>query len=94
MLNVIGNITNNHQIISDSFNNHILSIAQKISNNIHINNIVGSNSSDPLDYLITIFKNLLPNIKFNYTSTKEIEKLIKSLQPNNSHGYGGISVKI
>ena len=94
MLNITGNITNNHQVISDYFNNHFLSIAQKISNNIHINNIVGSNSSDPLDYLIKIFKNLLSNIKLSYTSMKEIEKMIKSLKPNNSHRYGGISVKL
>jgi hypothetical protein len=36
----------------------------------------------------------LPKIKFNYTSTNEIEKIIKSLKSNNSNGYDDISIKI
>jgi hypothetical protein len=38
--------------------------------------------------------NPFPNIKFNNTSTKEIERTINSLKPKNSHGYDEISTKI
>jgi len=34
-----------------------------------------------------------PNIKFNYTSTKEIEKIVKSLKAENSRGCNGIVEK-
>jgi hypothetical protein len=33
------------------------------------------------------FKRPFPSIKFNYTSTKEIEAIIKSLKTEHSHGY-------
>jgi hypothetical protein len=35
-----------------------------------------------------------PNIKFKYTSTKELEKIIKSIRTKNAHGYNEISVNI
>jgi hypothetical protein len=33
-----------------------------------------------------------PNIIFRYTSTEEIEKIIKSLKTKNAHGYDEISI--
>jgi hypothetical protein len=70
MLNIDGNITDNYQVISHFLNNHF-SLDEKIRNNIH-NNSTDSNNSNPLDYLIKIFKDPFPNTKFHYTSTKEI----------------------
>jgi hypothetical protein len=35
-----------------------------------------------------------PRIEFRYTSTQEIDKIIKSLKAKDSHGYDEISVKI
>jgi len=35
-----------------------------------------------------------PNIKFSYTSTEEIEKIIKHLKIKNAHGYDVFSTKI
>jgi hypothetical protein len=46
-----------------------------------------------MEYLLQIFKNPFPNIKCNYTSTTEIENIITSLKPTNSHGYDEISAK-
>ena len=40
-----------------------------------------------------LFKNPFPKIIFSNTSTKEIEKLINSLQSKNSYGYDEISMK-
>jgi hypothetical protein len=71
MLNIDENITDNYQVISDSLNNHF-SIDEKIRNNIHNNNNTDSNNSNPLDYLINFFKDPFPNMKFNYTSMKEV----------------------
>ena len=70
--NIDGNITGNHQVISNSFNNNFLSKVEKISNNIYNNNFTDSKNSNPLDYLLKIFNNPFPNTKFNYTSKKEI----------------------
>jgi hypothetical protein len=39
-----------------------------------------------LQYLITL--------KFNNISTKEIERIIKSIRVKNSHGYDGITTKM
>jgi len=69
MLNTDGNMTDNYQVISDSLNNHF-SIDKKIRNNIHNNNNTDSNNSNPLDYLIKIFKDPFPSMEFNYTSMK------------------------
>jgi hypothetical protein len=44
--------------------------------------------------LSKITHNPFPNIKFNNTSTKEIEKIIKSIKVKNSHGYGGITTNM
>ena len=47
-----------------------------------------------MEYLLKTFKNLLPNIKYNYTSKKEIENIIKSWKSTSSHRYREISVQI
>jgi hypothetical protein len=44
--------------------------------------------------LIVKHPNPFPNIKCNYASKKEIESIIESLKPTNSHGYDEISIKI
>jgi hypothetical protein len=45
-------------------------------------------------YLSQAFPTPFPEIKFNPSSAKEIENLIKSLKPKNSNGYDNISVNI
>jgi hypothetical protein len=46
------------------------------------------------DYLHLSCNEPFPNIKYQYTSTKEIEKIISSLKSKNSYGYDEISVNI
>lgn len=90
---VNGNLINNPQLISGSFNNNFLFIAHKILNKIQ--SIHNSNSSNHLiAYLRNAFKNSFPNITFNYVSRHEIEKVIKSLKSSNSYSCDEISVKI
>jgi hypothetical protein len=38
--------------------------------------------------------NPFPKIKFNNTSTKEIERIIKFIKVKNLHGYDGITTKM
>jgi hypothetical protein len=47
-----------------------------------------------LNYLSQTFTIPFPKIKFNHTSTKGIENIVKSLKPKNSHGYDEILVEI
>jgi hypothetical protein len=48
----------------------------------------------PLHYMLHNCRHSYPNIKFRYISTKEIEKIIKSLQTKNAQGHNEISIKI
>jgi Notch-like protein len=53
-----------------------------------------SDNKNPTYYLSKISHNPFLNIKFNNTSTKEIERTIKSKRVKNSHGYDGITTKM
>jgi hypothetical protein len=53
-----------------------------------------TSTNSPLEYLINVFKTPFLNIKYNNISRQEIDTIIKSLKPSNSHGYVEISVKI
>ena len=49
---------------------------------------------NPNYYISQLPQKPIPNIKFNNTSTKEMEKIINSLKLNKSPGYDEISTKI
>jgi hypothetical protein len=53
-----------------------------------------SDNKNPTYYLSKISHNPFPNIKFNNTSIKKIERIIKSVRVNNSHGYDGITTEM
>jgi hypothetical protein len=53
-----------------------------------------SDNKNPTYYLYKISHNPFPNIKFNNTSTKEIERIIKSIKVKILHGYGSITTKM
>jgi hypothetical protein len=65
-ININGTITSDSQIISNSFNNHFLSI---IDNRIPI-----AKNNNPIDYPYQAFKEPFPTIKYQNTSTAKIEK--------------------
>jgi hypothetical protein len=70
-----GALTENQQVIADSFQSHFLFIDDKLVSN----NIEDINDINYKDYLYRIFKNPYPNIIFDRT-TKEIENIIKWLK--------------
>jgi hypothetical protein len=87
-LNIEGKSINNPQTIASAFNEHFLSLVEKTYSNNNNNNI------NPIYYLSRAFSNSFPNINFKFSTTKEIENIIKSLKLKNSHGYDEISSKI
>jgi hypothetical protein len=81
-------------MIANLFHTYFSKIADKLTASNTNNNSGSLNNNNPSNYLFQTFKHPIPNIKWNYTSTKEIAKIIKSFQSKNSHGYDRISVKI
>jgi hypothetical protein len=66
-ININGNLTNNQQMIVNSFNNYFLTIVNKIIDDNRNDKIGQSNNlNNPLYYMLQIFKHPFPNIKFNY----------------------------
>jgi len=59
-----------------------------------IDNMSRLKNGAPLHYILKNCKHPYPNIKFRYTLTQEIEKIIKSLKTKNTQGYDEISIKI
>jgi hypothetical protein len=80
---------NNQNKIANVFNNYFLSIAETINsgNNKHTN----IKEPNPISYLINSFHRTFPKMKWHYTSTYAIGKIIKSLKSKNTSGYDEIS---
>jgi hypothetical protein len=74
-------ITNQNQI-ANIFNNYFLSIMDTINSNN--NNHRNTNMTYPINYLENSFRKPFANIHWQYTSTYEITKIIKSLKTKNS----------
>jgi exonuclease III len=77
--------------IVEAFNNYFSSIAKKLLNN---NNNSSINNKDFLAYLYKNFSHPYPKINLGNTNAHEIQKIILSMKPKNSHGYDEISLKI
>lgn len=74
-LNIDCKLSNNQQIISNTFNDHFLSTADRINNKTTNNLNFGKHSKYPMEYLLQIFKSPFPNIQCNYTSSKGTENI-------------------
>jgi len=95
VMNINDNLSNNHLTVANTLNKNFLSVTNNISINNYMNQVnLVSNSNNPLHYVHHAFKEPFLNIKFKYTTTKEIEVVIKSLKTKNSRGYDQISTKI
>ena len=86
---------NNCQNSPEAFNRYFLSIPQNIIDSIRSNvNQYTYTAKNPSCYLANLFHASFPSIKFQNTSTREIEKIINSLRMKNSCGYDEISTKV
>ena len=93
LINIDGKLITNQQLTDNSFNNYSLTVAEKITSNIK-NDKTLLNSNNPIHCLHKNFKLPCLNMKLKYATPEEIEKIIKSLESKNSHGYDGIPIKI
>ena len=82
----------NQNTIANIFNSYFSSIAEtlKSGNNKHIN----IKEANPINYLIYSFHQPFPKMNWQYASTHEVEKIIKSLKSKNTSGYDEISTQI
>jgi hypothetical protein len=78
-INIGSTTISDSRVISNYFNNYFLSIAK---NCIHT-----GKSYNLIDCLYQAFTRPFSTIKYQNTSTFEIEKIIKSLKSKHSHGY-------
>jgi hypothetical protein len=78
-IKINGDITQNNQVIADTFNNYYSSVAQHVTNNFSNSNSVG-NKHNPVNYLSNILKQPLLLDKLKFVSPKEIENVSKSLK--------------
>jgi len=86
---------NNNQNSPEAFNKHFLSVTENIFEAVRCTNKLGDNiNKNPNYYLLNLFHNSFPSIKFKNTSPKEIEKIINSLKTKESSGYDEVSTKI
>ena len=83
-------IISNQEVIANTFNNYFLSVADQLKNE----NIGYDKKKKPTHYLRNHLIKSTNNMKWKYVTTYELEKIIKSLNSKNSHGYEGISIKI
>jgi Notch-like protein len=77
-------------MIAKSFNTYFLLIAGSVNN--HKNNHEDLNNS--IKYLTSNSSRPFPNIIWQYTSTTEIEQIIKSIRTKNSYGSDEVSFMI
>ena len=86
------NIIMNQNKIANIFNNYFLSISDAVNsnNNKHIN----TSMTNPINYLTNNLKRPFAKISWQYASTYEVEKIIKSLRTKNTCGYDEISNRI
>ena len=82
----------NQNTIAKIFNSYFLSIVEslKSGNDAHTN----INDTNQISYLINSFHRPFPKTSWQYASTHEIEKIIKSLKSKNAGGYDEISTQI
>jgi hypothetical protein len=79
----------NQNKIADIFNKYFVSVADSvISDN---NRYSSANTTNPVNYLLHFFSRPFTNMNWQYTTTHEIDRIIKSLKTKNSSGYDEIS---
>jgi len=78
MMKIDGKITTHYQNIAKKFNHYYVSVTDNINNNKSTTD--NSNKINQLNNLYSAFKQSFTNITVKYTTTYEIEKMIKELK--------------
>jgi hypothetical protein len=82
----------NQNTIADIFNSYFLSIAESLKSGKNKHTTI--KETNPISYLINSFHQPFPKMNWQYASTHEIEKFIKSLKSKNTGEYDEISTRI
>ena len=78
--------------IANVFNTYFSSAARKLIEKLPENNHLAH--KDPLINLNSNFKTPISSLRFNYTTTHEVNSVIYSLKTKDSYGYDEISSRI
>jgi len=81
-------------MIANTLNKYFILVADPVINNVKSGNNDHENNTNHIKYLFNSFNHPFPNIQWFYTSTGEIENIIKSLKIINSCCYDEIPIKI
>ena len=84
------------QTVAETFNDYFVAIAENVKRQRKNSFINDDNNSvdNHIHFMEQAFNKPYPSMESKYTSTKEIEQIIKSLKTKNSYGYDEISTKI
>jgi hypothetical protein len=82
------------QQIADTFINHFISIANTICSTVKNDKNETSTNKTYLNYFNNSFKKPFSKIKWNYVTTYEVTKIIKSLKQKKVCGYDEVPIKI
>lgn len=74
LLNINGNLTDNQQMIANTFNHHFLTSADKIIDNNRKDKIRQQNNINPKNYVFKIFKHPFPNINLIVCQLMRLKK--------------------
>jgi hypothetical protein len=91
-MNIDNHPNSNPVTIANAFNTYFSSVARKLIENTPENDHLGH--KDPLINLNSNFKTPVPSLRFNYTTTHEVNSIIHSLKTKDSHGYDEVSSRI
>ena len=90
---VEGKSTHDGKTIANSFNKHFVSIARDMLSTVLKANL-SNNHTDALQYLTRPYNQPYPQINIKYVTTKELEKITKTLKIKKSYGYDEITTKV
>ena len=91
-LKINDTVTDNHTMITNTFNKYFISVTDSVINNVKSSNNDHKKTSY-IKCLFNSFKHPFPNIQWFYTTTGDIENIIKSLKTKNSCHYDEIPIK-
>jgi hypothetical protein len=90
-LRINDQVSSNQSIIANELNEYFLNIVGSISNK---HTVIKDMEINPLYFLFKHFNQPFKDMRWSYTTTKEINEIIKTLKDKNSSGYDEITSKI
>ena len=91
-INASNTLVTNPVTIADAFNDYFSSVAENLVKNLPRKHNIAD--TDPLTYLQHNYSKPNVTIRLKSTTTREIDKIVHSLQSTDSHGYDEVSTRI